>query len=175
MYTILLTVGLAFVFGIMNAKKSNRGLRDYVMNCTFFPLAAAIISIVVSIGLIPDLIPTKLRTGEPQTLVSMRSADGIGGAFIWGSGNLASEVHYNFMLLNKDGSMTPHSVAASNLVRFIEDPNLKGVGYRTTTFEEPDPASSWNNWAIVPPSKTRIVKEEFRVPVGTVVQQFKID
>lgn len=59
-------------------------------------------------------------------------------------------------------------------MRLIEDPELKDVGYWRTTIRECDPNSSLYNWGIFLKERERYVRQEFRVPVGTVVQQFKV-
>lgn len=110
----------------------------------------------------------------PGTLVAMRSSDGVTGTFIWGSGSISSQTTYNFLQKMDDGSMVPGSVPADRLVHLIEDPDLKNVGYWRTTKREADPASPFYQWSIGAHDGDRVIRQEFRVPVGTVVQQFSI-
>lgn len=112
----------------------------------------------------------------PATLVSIRSSDGVNGAFIWGSGSIGSETSYNFMLKLDDGSLTPRKVPSNSLVFFIQDPELKDIGYWRTTVEVDDLTSpkctKWS-WGICSPTETYI-RQEFRVPAGTIVEQFSV-
>ncbi len=71
--------------------------------------------------------------------------------------------------------MVPGSVPANGLLLLIEDPTLKNVGYLTITMREADRTAPLYNWAIDTNYLTEIVSQEFRVPVGTVVQSFHID
>jgi hypothetical protein len=73
-----------------------------------------------------------------------------------------------------DGSKVPGSVPANGLVHLIEDPKLKNTGTWSTTISEPDKSSPLYPWSIGAEQRTRTVRQEFRVPVGTVVKQFNI-
>lgn len=70
--------------------------------------------------------------------------------------------------------MAPGSVYANEVVRLIEDPELKNVGFWQTTTRKPDPSHWLYNWTIFHSDKNRVVRQEFRVPVGSVIQQFNI-
>lgn len=112
----------------------------------------------------------------PATLVSIRSSDGVNGAFIWGSGSIGSETSYNFMLKLDDGSLTPRKVPSDSLVFFIQDPELKDVGYWRTTIELDDltsPACTNWSWGICSGFQ-KTIRQEFRVPAGTIVEQFSV-
>lgn len=114
-------------------------------------------------------------TYGPEKLAAMRSADGMNGAFVWGTGSVSNQVSYNFYIRNPDGSLTPGQVPANNVVRIVEDESLKNEGYWTTTKIEKDRSSLLAPWAIALNDSTRIQKQEFRVPSGTVVQSFRVN
>ncbi len=104
----------------------------------------------------------------------MRTTDGATGTFVWGTGGISGETSYNFMIVQPDGSITPRSVPADSRVAIIEDESLHGVGYWRTTQRELDPNSPLYNWGTGHRFRENVVRQEFRVPVGTVVQTFKV-
>jgi hypothetical protein len=109
----------------------------------------------------------------PFTLASMRTADGLMGSFILGSGSIESTSTYHFMMQNDDGSLIPKQVAVDGLVHIKEDPALKNVGYWSQTRKEVDRTARVCRWVICESDKWDIVlSNDFRVPVGTVVHNF---
>lgn len=132
----------------------------------------AAVGLLVAIYLISYLVPMKNVVSKPIKLVAMRSSKGTSGTFIWGSGAMSNSNIYNFMQLVEDGSMVPGRLPANHLVHLIEDANLKNTGFWSTTTLEADETSPFYRWALV---DSETVREEFRVPVGTVMQQFHIE
>ncbi len=64
------------------------------------------------------------------------------------------------------------------MVYIKEDKNLKDVGYWRTTMSEIDVSAPIALWALdlnTFARDGRVVKEEFLVPVGTVVQTFSVN
>ncbi len=51
---------------------------------------------------------------------------------------------------------------------------MKGVGYRRTTIREPITGSALYRWGIGHRDYDTDVRQEFRVPIGTVEQNFKV-
>jgi hypothetical protein len=110
----------------------------------------------------------------PATLVAVNSSNGMTGTFVWGSGSVNSQTSYNFMKRNDDGSLTPGQIPANDYVRIIEDKDLKDVGYWMSTYREVDTSSALYNWSLAAEDRNKLVKQELRVPAGTVVQGFSI-
>ena len=73
-----------------------------------------------------------------------------------------------------EGALKATFNSTDGLVHLIEDPELKNTGFWSTTIREADQSSPLYPWAIGTGDRTRTVRQEFRVPVGTVVQQFNI-
>jgi len=163
-------VVIACIFGALNKSKVSK----YLIGSTFAAAIGAFFGAMIAGTIICSMVPTKDVVYGPGKLVAMRSADGISGTFVWGSGSISSRTTYNFMQVLDDGSMKPGWVYADDLVRLIEDPELKNVGYWRTTIREVDPASPLNAWALGTGTVSTTVRQEFRVPVGTVVQQFNV-
>lgn len=121
------------------------------------------------------LVPVADVVYGPAPLVAMRSSDGTSGTFVWGSGSVGSTVNYNFLQKMDDGSLAPRSVPADYLVRLIEDPELSNIGYWRTTIREADKMSLLYNWSLnANEGRRTVIRQEFRVPVGTIVQGFSI-
>ncbi|MBS2010672.1 MAG: hypothetical protein JST01_26720 [Cyanobacteria bacterium SZAS TMP-1] len=124
---------------------------------------------------IPFLVPTHSEVRGPATLAAMRSSDGAGSAFVWARGDASlGETEYHFFVRNADGSFTPGHIAADSRVRIIEQKDLVNVGYWTSVVEVSDLHSPWANWSIGLSHVSSMVRQEFRVPVGTVVQNFSV-
>jgi hypothetical protein len=119
------------------------------------------------------LVPTHDVVSRDVKLVSMRSSDGGIGTFVWGSSD-GSYPTYHFFMQNDDGSFTPGQVPANSLVRIIEDKDLDGVGYWRTIARQADLSSPIASWALDPQDCNFVITQEFRVPVGTVVQSFSV-
>lgn len=120
-------------------------------------------------------LPRVNMSSGPFTLVSMKTENGISGAFVIGTGNLHSRASYQMLLRNEDGSMTPYSVTADDKVRLIEDSSLKDKGLWIVTYNRPNPASLICNWVLFLSNSTQIVSHEIRVPTGSIIQNFKVD
>lgn len=173
MNSILLGAALGLLVGVIIASFGKRHWGKYLFGGIAGPCAGAVVGFICAL-VIGSLVPMKDTVLGPGTLVSMRSSDGLSGTFIWGSGSINSTVTYNFMQRMDDGSLAPRSVYADDLVRLIEDPELKDVGYWRTTMRACDEDSALFKWGIFTKERERIVRQEFRVPVGTVIQQFKV-
>ncbi len=161
--------GTALVTAYFAQSSRSKIFHDSIWGSLCGAIAGAVIAFIIGMTM-----PMRVVVSHPETLVAMRSSDGVAGTFLWGSGTIKNQVNYNFMLRMKDGSMAPHTVPADKAVRLIEDPELKNVGYWRTTTREPDTSSELYKWSIFSSDRTRIIRQEFRVPVGTVVQQFNI-
>jgi|GEM_PF-726386 len=119
-------------------------------------------------------LPAKQVVYGPAHLVAMRSSDGLSGTFIWGTGSIGSATRYNFMMVQGDGSMVPGSVSADGLVHITEDKSMVGKGTWTSVMSVPDYSVPMAAWALHSGRPPELVRHDFRVPVGTVVQQFSV-
>ncbi len=175
MYTFMLCPALGLVFAIVYASCGTRTSDRYVCSAFFGLVVGFLCSVFVAGIVLPVMLPTKDVVYGPRSLIPMRSSDGISGIFVWGSGSIESGAKYNFQLRMEDGSMALRSLPVNDIVRFIEDPALQDTGFWSTTVSEVDKTSPLCAWAIDNGSKNRIVRQEFRVPVGTVVQPLKLN
>ncbi len=170
MYTISVLAAIGAVAGLSIGPKGIGGKAFGIGVGTFI---GAVVGVFAGLA-IAAATPRHHVVYGPATMVSMRTTDGVTGTFVWGTGGIHGETSYNFMIKQQDGSITPRSVTADSLVAIIEEESLQGVGYWRTTFNEPDTDSVLYRWGIGHSDYKRIVRQEFRVPVGTVVQTFKV-
>lgn len=169
MYTVLVFVSIGILLAVTAAR-----------NDLIAKLLAALLSGLISLlvgtlvaAMIAAFVPT-VDVEASQKLVAMRSSDSVSGTFIRGTGTI-NGTSYDFMLKLDDGSMALGSVPANSVVRIIEDGSLNGNGYLITTIRKSDSNSMLYGWALFSDVKNIVVRQEFRVPVGTVVQNFKVE
>lgn len=174
MYSIYTLAALGLLVGIVCSCCGKRDMGKTIFWLIIDPFIGAVVGLFVGLIVFSSLVPMKDVVYGPGTLVAMRSSDGVSGTFVWGSGSIGSSVTYNFLQKMDDGSMSPRSVPANDLVALIEDPELKNTGFWRTTINEVDKTSALYKWSIGASDRNRTVRQEFRVPVGTVVQQFSI-
>lgn len=176
MYTLytcaILGVLLALVLDIRTLQ--NKEFSKVAVSASFGCLGGAGIGLLLAIGVIASLVPNKLVVYGPVNLVAMRSADSYSGSFLFGTGAVNSTVHYNFLIKMTDGSVTPIQLIADQLVHITEDSALHDSGTWTSTMVEADKNSPLYNWAIGLESRKYISRQDFRVPPGTVIQQFTV-
>lgn len=175
MYTIYTCALLGVLCGLWVLSGRKVKLSGYEKGCHFVVggIFGTIVGFFVALFLTAAVERTEVVYG-PAELVAMRNADGVSGTFIFGSGGLHNTTNYNFMMRTSDGSMVPGSVTADGYVHISEDPALNNIGQWTTTYSECDPKSPLWNWTIGKSYMSVLVRHDFRVPVGTVVQQFKV-
>ena len=172
MYTLLLLGAIGLVIGIIIASRIDGGEKFW--GAVIGTVIGGVVGLFAA-GIAGSFVPRVDVVYGPANLVAMRSSDGVSGTFIWGSGTIRQGTSYNFMMKLSDGSMTPGSVPANSLVRIIEDESLKGTGTWTTTIREADTKSPFYKWTLFTSDGNETVRQEFRVPVGTVVQTFKVE
>ena len=170
MYTLFSVAILAFVVVFFLSSKS-KSRADRCFCSLLSALLGAFVGAIIG-SVIGDYAPMHNVNGGLITLVSVRTTDGVHGAFIWGSGTIQNETTYNFMMRNADGSLTPGSLHANSLVHIVEDASLTNVGYWTTVRREAVPNSWQSKWGMA--DDTTTVSEVLRVPAGTVVQSFNV-
>jgi hypothetical protein len=175
MYTIILCAVIGLIIAVIFTKRGDREKSDYIFTAIVGPVYGGVAGMIIAGIVICGQVPMKNVVFGPIELVAMRSSDGASGTFVWGSGSISNQTTYNFLQRSEDGSMVPGSVPADGRVHLIEDPDLKDTGFWRTTFVTADTASPLYNWAIATGDRAYILRQEFRVPVGTVVQQFNID
>lgn len=173
MYTILLIAAIGLIIGFLVASK---GIGAKLFGLAVGCVIGAFVGTFIADVAVGSFVPRKEVVYGPATLVSMRTSDGVTGTFIWGSGGFGSQSNYNFMMKLGNGNLTPRSVAADDLVQIREDAKLNNVGYWRTIKSEPDLTSPLAPWAIglTKERNKTILRHEFDVPAGTVVQTFKV-
>jgi hypothetical protein len=179
MYTIFLLSALGMAGGFkLCFYKNKEGTSDYI-NPTLGAIACtglgAILGTFIAFWVVEPAVPRKDVVYGPAKLVAIRSQDSLSGSFIFGYGSISSDSRYNFVQRMDDGRMVPGSVPADGRVQLIEDPELKNTGSWSTTISEPDKSSPLYPWSIGAEINSRTVRQEFRVPVGTMVKQFNIE
>lgn len=172
MNSIMLCAVIGFAVGLIIASCGKRESAKYIISTVTGTIVGAVVGLCVA-SIICYLVPMKNVIYGPVKLAAVRSFASSSGTFIWGAGSIECAT-YNFLELMEDGSLAPDSVPADRLVRLIEDPELLNIGFLSITMSETDKTSPLYPWAIGTRDRTRIVRKEFRVPVGTVVQQFNI-
>lgn len=174
MFTLLLGFFIGSAFGIYHGFKTRKPTVQRFFGMFAVGAAAGVI-IGIFVALFAAMaVPTRLVAAEPVPLVAMRSTDGVSGAFILGSGSVESTVRYRFMQRDADGSFVPNSVRADSTVHITEDSSLTNTGSWQTTYMVPDTSSWLYQWTIGGDILIEVAREDFRVPVGTVQQQFNI-
>lgn len=129
----------------------------------------------VTAFLLSAFVPMKEVTYPRAILAAMRSDVNHSRTFLLGTGSESGHVVYRFFIRNQDGSLTPYEIQASPHVRIIEDATLTNQGHWSTTMKEVDKSAAIAAWAIrTSVTDPVVVKEEFRVPQGTVVQSFTV-
>ncbi len=174
MNTVILGAVLGILIGCIIAALNKGKIGSYICASIIGPIVGAVVGLFIAGAIICYQVPTKDVVYGPGKLVAMRSSDGVSGTFLWGSGSINQRTSYNFLQAMEDGSMVPGSIYADSLVHLIEDPELKNVGYWRTTIREVDPTAPLYAWAIGTGDRKETIRQEFRVPVGTVVQQFNV-
>jgi len=174
MNSIMFGTAIGLLIGLIIASCGKRERSKYIFAAIIGPFCGAIVGLVAALTVVCYMVPMKDVVYGQAKLVAMRSSDGISGTFVWGSGSIGNRTTYNFLQRMEDGSMVPGSVPADGLVHLFEDPELTNSGFWSTTIREADKTSPLYPWAIGTSDRTRTVRQEFRVPVGTVVQQFNI-
>ena len=173
MNSILLGLGLGLLIGAVIGLRCEKKLSALALGGGFGAIIGAVVGVIG--GLIVSAFGPKHEVVYgPATLVAMRTADGVSGSFVWGSGSINSRVTYNFLYRNKDGSLTPGQVIADSSVHIIEDASLQGVGCWSSTYTEADTTKAIANWGLGIHDEDQVIRQEFRVPVGTVVQSFSV-
>jgi hypothetical protein len=173
MYTIILLTLLGLARGLTLPSSKGKGPLYIASSGVGIASALGLCGMAAAL-MFAQSVPMKDVVYGPAKLVAMRNLDGISGSFIFGSGSINSVNTYNFLQRMQDGSMVPGSVPANGLVHLIEDPELKNTGSWSITISEPDKSSPLYPWSIGAELRSKAVRQEFRVPVGTVVQQFNI-
>ncbi len=174
MNSIYALAAVGFLVGLLCAKISKGTAGTYAFGTGIGTVVGGVVGLVVALIVGGAFLPLRDVVYGPATLVSMRSSDGISGSFIWGTGSVNSQLTYHFLQRMEDGSMVPRSVPANEVVHLIEDPEMKNTGFWRTTMSEPDTTHWLYKWSAGSRDRIRTIRQEFRVPVGTVVQQFNV-
>lgn len=175
MYSLITFGAVGLIFGlILAAGKKERRFGDFIFGSVIGSVIGALIGMALAVTVCVALVPMKEFTYNSMTMVSMRTQDGVAGSFLLGSGSFSNSSTYHFLVKEADGSVSPRSVPADDRVRITEDPSLTNVGYWQTVKREADKNSLLYMWALGTSDRSRIIRQEFRVPAGALVHQFKV-
>jgi hypothetical protein len=144
---------------------------EWVKTCSLFGGALGCVAAV----LLGFVMPRVNVDSAPIELAAVDNVEGMKGTFLYGSGSVRSNLVYNFLIRNVDGSMTPNSVVADGHVRIVQDKNLSEVGYLTITVSKVEKSTAFRYWALDISPREEIVAYEFRVPDGSVKQSFRFN
>lgn len=179
MYSILCGVALGLVIGYGLYLAEKKFLKGRQRESIWLPGALAcgvsfgvLNAVFFASGLNGNLPMLQIKRPSLE-LVSMRN-DESRAVFIVGREVSQLDRTYSFMMKQADGSMVPGSLPISELVHISEDAALTNSGTWTTIYQAADPASPLYYWAAFKGSQTRIIRHDFRVPVGTLVRDFRI-
>ncbi len=173
MYTFYLAGLISSIVIFFTVRRvMRRSLNPVIDSCGFSAAILLVMAIMAAItGLaVNSNLPQKTVVGGPYTLVSIRSADGLSGKFIYGTGSISGSVFYNVYVRNEDGSVTPYQVPADSSVRIVEESSLHDSGTWMQAVTSYDYSSPLGRWVIGQDYKTI----RYKVPVGTVVHDFSV-
>jgi hypothetical protein len=175
--TIYVAIAVAMLIGVLigylHAREYDESFAVWMsFLCIVGGFVGAFIGVIIAAIAMPGFVPNREVVHPTIALASMQGTEGTRGTFVLGTGASESRMNYFFLIQNGDGSFTPAQIAADSHVRIIEDANLRSVGYWTSTFSVPDLSSPQASWAIGLGAFERLVKEELRVPVGSVHHGF---
>ena len=182
MYSLYLFTVLGVLIGFIigdrapHRQRNDRfGKTGHRISGVFYGLLfGGLVGFLVAIGM-PQFVPYHNVASRNIPLSALHSSDGFSGAFVWGSGTIASQQYYNFIYRNDDGSLSPGQLPADSAVHIMEDPSLHEQGYWHTITNEPDRSSPLAAWALFNREPDTVIEQDFRVPAGTVVQSFRIN
>jgi hypothetical protein len=183
MYTVIISAIIASTLAMINCNRFMEGggsrsarllLRAMVFVFTAFLGGIFGGGLALKVGTFFSSVQEE--TLPAATLVAMRGSDGFTGTFMLGSGTAQSGHSYVFYTKNKDGSMTPVEMTISSVVHIFEDPGLQNTGTWTRSITKSVKPTIFgvDKWFLLY-RDSHITREEFHVPVGTVVQNFKVN
>jgi hypothetical protein len=176
MYSVYLALVVASVCSFFWSRRCLRRRGDEpimaaILGSLFAFLLICLVGVIVG-EVIDSHIPGKTTERGPFKLVALRSADGVAGSFVYGSGSINGVAYYRVLVQNDDGSMSPYEVVADSTTRITESHDLQNEGTWTQTVVAKDYSTPLGNWAIGQDfDKT---SNRFVVPAGSVVQSFSV-
>ena len=171
MYTLILVIASGIAAGVFTFRHDENRVK--LVFGAFCGLVAIPFALAAG-ALIGFLVPMNVVNSDAVALVSMRSSEGIGSAFLLDTRGEEGVSVYHFMSKMEDGTYAPNWVPADESVRIIEESALDGVGFWRTTIRQKSRKSVLYNFGLFKAGYERVMRQEFRVPSGTVVQTFKV-
>lgn len=179
MITLIISIILGIIYQtyknrdfLKSEKKKSYFLYEGVVGAFKGLVGGCIVAMIFTL-----LLPSEAVQDRPIELVSMRTQESLSGTFLFGSGQIGSKVTYRFMKRSADGFMTVDTVTgdANSSIRIKEEATLKNTGNLVITRSR-KVATSWfaRYFTFGQGAGTYELSKDFHVPVGTVVQEFKV-
>jgi len=169
----MLTVILCPILGIYIAHRL-RHYNSFFLDKPSGFLIGAFIGMLLSIFIGSQFSYTENYVASNITLASVRTTEGVEGAFIFGSGRIGDVERLSYFYVNKSGSLSPGSVKADERVHVVQDPSLFNEGFLRTIKRRRE-ASLWVRcFGLFEQDRDPVVEQNFRVPVGTVMGNFSL-
>lgn len=176
MITILICMLLCVAYQVYRRRESIKLLGDGANQVCAGALKGCVLGLVAAF-VFSMFLPTIVVQDKPIELVSMRTQDSLSGAFIFGSGQVGSKVSYRFMKRSSDGFITVDTVVAErgNTIRIKEEESLKNTGNLVISRAVVDATHWFARYFTLGGLPLNVqLGSDFHVPVGTVVQEFKV-
>lgn len=164
----MITIILGMLIGALKLGHDFHSLGARGIELIFTGILGAIFGGLLSLPIVlaTSVICPKIETkAEPLNLVSVKSH--CGPAYVY-----ATSDYYSLMVLDPDGSMYPIQVKTKNNVHIREDSDLKDRGYYQATVRSTDKSNILYYFTL---DSHEVIREDIRVPAGTVVRNFTIE
>lgn len=177
MYSILICSLIGFICGMLHylryrnderRRLTDPGLRSVYSGTLIGCGSGILMGLLVSFSL-----PMHEVASVPVELAPME-VDGVKGVFALGTNGI-SEHTYHLNKRERNGAIVAVRLWNHDNIYIFEDHHLQDRATWITIRREVDPSSSFFSLALSPDDRTRVVREELHVPVGSVMSKFSID
>lgn len=162
MYIVLIGIVMGIAFGIYTER--NEEIGDKVVMAIMGACIGMFSGFMISIIMGGAILPTEYVLVDESELVALRDNGSVEGNFFLGCGSIDKEFYYFFYKKDATNKITFGKLPVEEVL-IIEE-------HRTDpTIKEYRKKGKYSRWAVTPSS----AKYEIYVPMGTIVNQFKLD